>query len=67
MPKKPYRINTHDTASILIDSEEFSGLHYQIKDGHVILIGGECGTFAVDLKAANRLINELREVVEVYG
>ena len=67
MPNKPYRINTHDTASIIIDSEEFSGLHYQIKEGRVIPIGGECGTFAVDLKAAGRLIAELKEVVEVYG
>lgn len=41
--KMSYRIDDKSTTQILIDSEEFSGLHYRIKDGHVILIGGASG------------------------
>lgn len=62
-----YRIDDKSTTQILIDSEEFSGLHYRIKDGHVILIGGASGVFAVNMKNAMRLIAELKEIIEMYG
>lgn len=67
MASKSYRIDDKSTSDTIIDSEEFSGLHYQIKDGHVILIGGSCGTFAVSLKNAATFISELKEVVEMYA
>lgn len=52
-----------------IESETVKGLAYLVKDGHIIIDGGNCGMLAVKMgrQLIADLAMELIEMVETYG
>ena len=50
-----------------IESESFKDLHYVIKDKHIILMSNQSGKFACSLKVLPELIQELKEIQDVWG
>lgn len=52
-----------------VESAMCKGLAYLIKDGHIIIDGGNCGMLAVkmDRQLITDLAMELIEMVETYG
>ena len=51
----------------VIDSESFRDLKYLIKDGHIVLMSGNSGTFAVRIEAIKDLFKEVKEIAEIWG
>ena len=51
----------------VIDSESFRDLKYLVKDGHIILISGKSGEFAVRMDVIPALFKELKEIAETWG
>ena len=60
------RPRADDGTRILIESEVFNNVLFEIKQGHVIVFGGRSGTLAVNLKLVDDLIHELTEIKEMY-
>lgn len=58
--------NSNDTVRTVIDSEEFDGVQYEIKDEHLIIFGGACGALSIRLKNLKPIIKELYEISEVW-
>jgi len=50
----------------LIDSEEFQALRYEIKDKHVVIKGGGCGTLAMALENVEEFARELMEIGKAW-
>ena len=52
-----------------VESDTCRGVDYLIKDGHIIIDGGNCGMLAVkmDRQLITDLAMELIEMVETYG
>lgn len=52
-----------------VESDACRGLAYLVKDGHIIIDGGNCGMLAVkmDRQLITDLAVELIEMVETYG
>lgn len=51
----------------VIESEEFCGLNYLIKDGHIVLIAGKNGTLSVKFEKIEALCKELKEIRSVWA
>ena len=51
----------------VIDSESFMDLKYLIKDGHIVLMSGKSGNFAVRIEAIKDLFDELQDVADFWG
>ena len=60
------RPRVDDGTRTLIESEVFTNVLFEIKQGHVIVFAGRSGTLAVNLKSVDALINELNEIKEMY-
>lgn len=51
----------------VIESEEFRGLFYVIKEGSVVLLSEHNGEFAIKLSLLSQLCKELSEIKQVWG
>lgn len=51
----------------VIDSESFRDLKYLIKDGHIVLMSGNSGQFAVKFDVIKDLFKEIKDVAEIWG
>ena len=51
----------------VMDSERLRDLTYLIKDGHIVLISKQSGTFAISFEAFPDLLKEIEEVRETWG
>lgn len=48
-------------------SEEIVGLYYLIKDGEIIFLTKESGTFCIKLNSIMDLCKELKDIYDVWG
>jgi hypothetical protein len=60
------RPRNDDSSSTLIDSTKFDNVLYQIKNDHLILFGGKSGTIAIRIDLIPDLIEEVKEIGEMY-
>ena len=51
----------------VIESEEFTGLYYVLKEGSIILLSEHNGEFAIKTSLLPLLCNELNGIGEVWG
>lgn len=51
----------------VIDSENFRGLYYLIKDGHVVIMTEKNGELCLKLKNVAKFCKELKEIQSVWG
>lgn len=51
----------------VIESEEFTGLYYVLKEGSIILLSDKNGNFAIKTSLLPTLCKELNEVGQVWG
>ena len=50
----------------VVESESFRGLHYAIKDGHIVFISEKNGTFCLNMDCVNDFITEIKDILEVW-